>query len=122
MKKELKKILDNMCSWLFGESKWQQKKKLKKLLIWTAVLAIIAFLLLFDGPIGTAIMGAIIILMWGWNFVSATAASVGRIINFFDNDMAIFVIFIILWLFLGIIGGVISLVLGIIRFVQIREE
>ena len=85
-------------------------------------MAIIAFLLLFDGPIGTAIMGAIIILMWGWNFVSATAASVGRIINFFDNDMAIFVIFIILWLFLGIIGGVISLVLGIIRFVQIREE
>lgn len=128
MKSKLKKIMEeemeNICRWLFGESKWQQKKKLKKLLILTAILAVIAILLLFDfeGPWGTVVMAVIILLMWGWSFVSATAATVGRIIAFFDSDMAMFVISLILWLFLGIIGGVISLVLGITRFIQIRNE
>lgn len=114
--------MEKICKWLFGESKEQQKKKLKKLLCWTVVLAIIALLLLFDGPNHAMFMVAIIFLMWGWSFVRATAATVGRVIEAFGSDVAIFAISLVLWVFLGIIGGVISLILGIIRFVQLKTE
>lgn len=114
--------MENIYRWLFGENKWEQKKKLKRLLLWTTILAVISLLLLVDGPKWTMVMVAIIILMWGWNFVSATAAKAGGIIAFFDNDIAIFVITLILWLFLGLIGGIISLILGIIRFIQLCKE
>lgn len=114
--------MENVYKWLFGESKWQQKKKLKKLLCWTAVLAVIALILLIDGPNGAKFMTAVIILMWGWNFVRAAAATVGRVIGAFGSDIAIFVISLFLWFLLGIVGGVISLVLGIIRFIQLCIE
>lgn len=114
--------MEKIYQWLFGESKWQQKKKLKKLFILTAILAVIAFILLLDGPGRAAFMAVVIILMWGWSFVRAAAVTVCRVLGAFGSDVAIFVLTLILWVFLGIIGGVIALILGIIRLIQIWDE
>lgn len=119
----MKNTFEKVCAWLFGENKWQQEKKIKRLLIITAIASVLIILLMVVDSVGYAAgMGAIIILIWGWGFVRATAAVVGRIGVFFNNDMALFIISVILWLFLGLFGGMVSLILGIIRFIQIRRE
>lgn len=114
--------MESVYKWLFGESKWQQKKKLKKLLCCTAALAVIALILLFDDPSRALFMVAVIVLMWGWGFVRATAATIGKMMEIFGSDVAMLVISLILWFFLGIFGGSVSLVLGIIRFIQLKKE
>lgn len=114
--------MENIYKWLFGENKWEQKKKLKKLLCWTAVLGVIALILLVDGPGRAKFMVAVIILMWGWNSVRAAAALVSGMLEIFGSEVAIFVISLVLWFFFGMIGGVIALALGIIRFIQLRDE
>lgn len=119
----MENTFEKICEKLFGEGKWEQEKKLKTLLLVTAILCVIAILGMFiDGPQNAIIEVVIIALIWSWRFIRAMATSVGRIINFFDNDLAIFIVFIILWLSLGLICGTISLVLGIIRFVQLKRE
>ncbi len=50
------------------------------------------------------------------------ATAVAEIVTFVENDLALIIISIILWLFLGVIGGILALVLGIIRSIQLRGE
>jgi hypothetical protein len=114
--------MENIYKWLFGESKWQQKKKLKRLLLITVVLAVIALILLTDGLESSMFVMTIILLVWGWGFVRATASKVGGIIDIFGGDVAIFVLSIILWIFLGVFGGAASFILGIVRFIELKRE
>lgn len=113
--------MEKIFSKLFGETKWEQKKKLKKLFIWTAIFTILALLLLIDGPAGAAVMVVIAILMWGWVFVRAATRAAANILEIFGSDIAILLISLVLLIFLGIFGGLISLVLGIIRFIQLKK-
>lgn len=119
----MKNTFDRICAWLFGESKWEQKKKLKRLLWVTAILSALTIISMFADGIGYAAwMVAIILLVWGWGFVRAMATTAAKIVAFIDNDLVLIIITIILWLFLGVIGGILALVLGIIRSIQLREE
>lgn len=119
----MKNMFDRICAWLFGESKWEQKKKLKRLLWVTAILSAFTIISMFvDGMRDAAWMVAIILLVWGWSFVRAMATAVTKIVTFIENDLVLIIISIILWLFLGVIGGILALVLGIIRSIQLRGE
>lgn len=117
-----KRGMEKVYSWLFGESKWQQKKKLKKLLCVTGIMVVIAVLMLFDDPWLSVGVVVVDILIWGWNFVRATAEKVSKITEALGNDVVIFVITVMYWIAFAMIGGVISLILGIIRFIQIWND
>lgn len=114
------KWMERIYSKLFGETKWQQEKRLTKLLIITAIMAILTLIELIEEPKLAVVILLINFLIWGWSFVSATSKKVAGIIAVFDNDIAIFVFTIVYWLMFGIIVGAVSLVLGIIRFIQIK--
>lgn len=116
------KGMEWIYSRLFGETKWQQEKKLKRLLIITAIIIILSVIEPIEEPILAVVIFLILLLIWGWGFVSATAKKAAGIIAFFNNDIAIFVITIVYWLMFGSIIGAIALVLGIIRFIQIKMD
>lgn len=114
-------MMEKIYAWLFGENKWTQEKKIKKLLIVTIVLTALAFILLIDSPKASGVVLILILLIWGWGFARATMTKVAGIIAFFDSDMAIFVFTLFVWLFFGLAAGALSLLLGIIRFIQLKK-
>lgn len=114
--------MENIYAWLFGESRWAQEKKLKKLLIVTIALVALALILLMDGPGSARNVLIVICLIWGWGPIRATMAKVAGIITFFDSDIGVLVITLFIWFFFGIAAGAISLLLGIIRFIQLKRE
>ena len=114
--------MEKACAWLFGESKWAQEKKLKKLLIITAPLVILALILLIDGPDSTRNVFIVILLIWGWGPIRATMTKVAGFISFFDNDIGILIFTLMIWFLFGIAAGAISLLLGVIRFIQLKRE
>lgn len=119
----MENTFDKICARLFGEERWQQERKLKILLIVTVILSVCAVVSgVTDGARMAAGIMALAILIWGWGFVRAMMGAVGGIIHFFNNDIAVFVITVLLWVFLGLIGGVISLTVGIIRLIQIKSQ
>ncbi len=114
--------MEKIYSWLFGETKWQQEKKLKKLLCLTAVFGVLILIELLIRSAEVYLTAGLLIMIWGWSFVSAAARTVCRVIVFFNSDIAILILTVITWMLFGIFGGILSLILGVIRYIQLRKE
>lgn len=106
---------------LFGEDVQIQEEKLKNLFQWTGALLAVMVILLFISPSAGEAMIAVICLMWGWPVVKATAG-VNKITELFEYNVAVFAVVLILWMCVGYLAGIVCLVLGIIRFFQIRKR
>ncbi len=106
---------------LFGEDMQMQEEKLKNLFKWSGIMLAVMVVLLFVSPSVAEAMIAVICLMWGWPVVKATAG-VNKITELFAYNIVVFVIVLILWLCVGYLAGMVCLVLGIIRFFQIKKQ
>lgn len=84
------------------------------------MLTVMIMLLLIAPSIGEAMI-AVICLMWGWPVVKATAG-VNKITELFEHNVAVFAGVLVLWLSIGYFAGMVCLVLGIIRFFQIKKQ
>lgn len=113
--------MDKICSWLFGEEKWMQEAKLKKLLLWSAGILVVGGIQSITWPPFTPIMLGVLFLMWGWRIVQATTG-VGRITEIFQNDAIVVFLILFGWLLFGCFAGAVCCLLGIIRYIQIKRE
>lgn len=106
---------------LFGEGKYQQKRKLKKLLCITVILAVIALILWIESAAEALFVVAVILLMWGWKMVKGIVYKAAAFFSW-CNDGVIMFLGVLLWLAFGLIFGALTLVVGIVRFIQLQNE
>lgn len=111
--------MDAICRGLFGEEKWMQEEKIKKLLYWTAGILVVGGIQSYTFPPFIPVMLGVLFLMWGWRVVQATTG-VSKITEIFKNDGIVVFLILLAWLIFGCFAGAVCFLLGIIRFIQLK--
>lgn len=112
-----------MIKRLFGETKEAQLAFLKKKMIITAILVIIAGIIAIFLPEAASIALAIAAYVWGWSFMG-TFFGITTLGSIFAGGRNLFVGIMIFFLYLsiGYLFGIFAFIIGACRFIQLKAE
>lgn len=106
-------MFESICIKLFGEGEKNQEKLLIKLTLISSITFLIAVFMNVGGAI------ALPFLIWGWRALCA-CIGVTQISRFFEYNIVIIIISILIWLALGMFAGIFVSIIGVVRLIQLE--